>query len=89
MTLLHFHLLYSYMRASELSWAAHLSLNMVMSAPIPRRGVFEFAQAYGSVVLKVMGPLTVLVHKFATVVPCARKVTILLSGLLASSPSLV
>ena len=87
MTLLHFHLFYSYMRASELSWAAHLSLNMVMSAPIPRRGVFEFAQAYGSVVLKVMGPLTV--HKFANVVPCARKVTILLPGLLASSPSLV
>lgn len=55
----HLIFIHSHTRVSELSWAAHLSLNMVMSAPIPRRGVFEFAQAYGSVVLKVMGPLTV------------------------------
>ncbi len=55
----------SYMRSPELSWAAHLSLNMVMSAHIPRRGIFEFAQALGSVVLKVTGPLVVC----CTVVP--------------------
>jgi len=50
------------MHLPELSWATHLSLNMVMSAPIPRRGIFEFAQAYGSVVLKVMGPLMVFLQ---------------------------
>jgi hypothetical protein len=60
-----FNLSRSDLRSPELSWAAHLSLNMVMSAPIPRRGIFEFAQALGSVVLKVMGPLVVC----CTVVP--------------------